>query len=206
MKLRYLILATALPFGYVNGYSQENNVVLDYDQITVGYMHNSIDFDGGDVTLNGVGISASSRYGNFVLGVGLGNSWIEDTDASVLQMGAGVGYVFELSDSLHLVPSIALDYEKIHDFTYYYGDTWVFTPSISLNYAATESLELSVGVGYSEPFNTEVLGEDISAYTDGGFVGSVGGEYAISNNLGLVGGLGFSDNSTVFTIGLSLHY
>jgi hypothetical protein len=206
MKLRYAILATALLLGYGNGYSQENNVVLDYNQLTVGYMHNSIDLGEGDVKLDGIGISASSRFGNFVLGVGLGNSWIEDADASVLQVGAGVGYVFELSDSLHLVPSIGLDYEKIHDFTYYYGDSWVFTPSISLNYAVTESLELSVGVGYSEPFNTEVLGDDISAYTDGAFVGTVGGEYAISNNLGLVGGFGFSDNSTVFTIGLSLHY
>ena len=43
MKLRYVILATALLLGYGNGYSQENNVVLDYNQLTVGYMHNSIE-------------------------------------------------------------------------------------------------------------------------------------------------------------------
>jgi hypothetical protein len=203
---KYIIIAMALLFGYCNGYSQENNVVLNYDQLTVGYMHHSIDSGDIDLNANGVGLLASARYSNFVLSIGVGNSWIEDTDASVLQIGGGVGYVYELSDSMHLVPSLSLDYERIHDFEYYYGDSWVFTPSVTLNYAASESLELSIGVGYSEPFNTDILGEDFSDYTEGSFSGSVGAEYAISNNLGLVGSVGFSDYQTVIGIGLSLHY
>ena len=204
MKLRYVILTTALLLGYGNGYSQENNVVLNYNQLTVGYTHLSsgdLDLDG-----NGIGLSASARYSNFVISTGLSNTWIEDTEANLLQVGVGVGYVFEMSDSLHLVPSITVDYEKIHDWEYYYADAWVFTPSVSLNYAASDALQLSVGIGYSDPFNVELLEEDISDYADGAFVGSLSAEYAISPSVGLRVGIGLSENQNAYGIGLSWHY
>jgi hypothetical protein len=207
MKNKKLITTAALiTFFAGNSYAQDNNVVLDYDQITIGYFHNTLDTNDGDINANGIGLAASARYSNFVVSLGVGNSWIDDIDASVLQIGGGVGYIFELSDSLHLVPSVSLDFERIHDFEYYYGDSWVATPSISLNYAAAENVELSLAVGYSEPFNTELLGEDISSYMEGSFAGSVRAEYAISNNLGLIGSVAFSQNQTAYGVGLSLHY
>ena len=202
MKKILIILSAALLF--VNGgYSQENNVVLDYNQLTLGYTHVSSDTD---LDGNGIGLSASSRFGNFVLGVGLGNTWVEDTDASLLQVGGSLGYIFELSDSLHLVPGLSVDYEKVHDWEYYYADGWVLTPSIGLNYALNSSLELSVGVGYSDPFSVDVLGEDVSDYTDGTFVGSIGAEYALTSNLGLRSSFGFSERSNAFAVGISYHY
>ena len=208
-KIIFTMMASLLVCSV--GYSQENNVVLDYDQITIGYMHHSIDTEMGDVSTNGVGISASQRFSqpdfsNFVVSAGLGSSWIENLDASVFQIGVGLGYILTLSDTLHLVPSVSIDYERIHDYEYYYGDTWVFTPSISLNYAVAESLELSLGLAYSDPFNTEILGEGVSHYTEGSFAGSVGAEYAINNNLGLVSRVTFIEDQTAFAVGLSWHF
>lgn len=204
VKIPTTILATLLVSSA--GYSQENGVVLNYNQITVGYMHHSVDVGDDDISGNGVGVGASGRFGNFVISFGLGNSWIEDTDTSLLQIGGGIGYIFELSDSLHLVPGVSLDFERLHDFEYYYAESWVVTPQLQLNYAATDKLELSIGVGYSEPFNTEVLGEDASQYVSGGFGGSLGSEYAIGEKMGLLGGIAFGKDQTVFVVGISLHF
>ena len=114
--------------------------------------------------------------------------------------------MYELSDSLHLVPSLSVDYEKLHDFEYYYADGWVLTPSLGLNYAVNSSLELSLGVGYADPFNTEALGEDVDDYLDGTFLGSVGAEYALSSNLGLRTSYVFSNRSNAFGLGISYHW
>ena len=169
-------------------------------------MHHSVNVGDVDITGNGVGLQSSGRFGDFVISMGLGNTWVADTDASLLQIGGGIGYIFELSDSLHLVPGVSLDFERLHDFEYYYTESWVVTPQLQLNYAATDKLELSIGVGYSEPFNTEVLGDDVSLYVNGGFFGSVGSEYAIGEKMGLLGGIAFGKDQTVFVVGISLHF
>ena len=77
---------------------------------------------------------------------------------------------------------------------------------MSLNYAASDALQLSVGIGYSDPFNVELLEEDISDYADGAFVGSLSAEYAISPSVGLRVGIGLSENQNAYGIGLSWHY
>jgi len=225
------------------GYSQENNVVLDYDAVGVGYLHHNIDVEGIELDANGVGLGISKRYDNLVVSFGLTwssvdiervsndlltdvgldqseinevNDSLDLVDIRILQIGGGIGYVYELSDSLHLVPSVGIDYEQFEVELFGLSadliDSWVVTPSLSLNYAATEKLELSLGVGYSEPFSTEILGEDIDNLkeygirADGGFAGGLSAEYAINNDVGLGVRAAFAEDQTVFGIGLLFHY
>lgn len=215
MKKTITVIGLGLVCLTANAQESSNNVILDYTSISLGYMHHS-DIGGiDDLNANGLGVGVSHQFNNLVVGFGIGNSWIDDiythggvvTDLNILQIGGGLGYVFEVSENMHIVPSLSIDYERLHDWDYYYADGWVFTPSISLNYAVNDTWGTSVSIGYADPFNTDVLGWDVDKWTEGTTVFGLSTTWALDNNMGVSLGAGFTENGfNGIVASLSIHH
>tara|TARA_B100001758_G_C18215909_1_gene507663 strand:+ start:125 stop:733 length:609 start_codon:yes stop_codon:yes gene_type:complete len=193
-------LVAVFAFSSFNLYSQDNNVVLQYDQLNIGYSYAD-----GDLYSHGPLLEWSERYeNNLLLGLNLGYTFFEDIDLKILQPGIKLGYVHEFSDSLHLVPSLGLNFAKTRDWQDD-GQSWFLLPSLSLNYAAEDSLELSVGVSYAKPFESELNGVDVTDYFESTITGSLGSEYALSNNIGLITRFLFTDANYGLSVGISIN-
>ena len=184
----------ACSVGY--SYAQDNNVVLNYNYISLGFSHDSIDTDDGDLSGNGLGVSAGIQTGNFTFSVFLGNTWLDAGDANILQTGGTVSYVIHATDKLNIRPGVGLSYAKLHDWTYYYADAWSIAPKINLEYAATDSLELNGSVGYSNPTDSDY---------DGYVYGRLGFEYAINQSTGVGLRASFSEEAVGVGAYISLH-
>ena len=196
MKNKIITLMAALLIsGAGNSYAQDNNVVLNYNYVTLGYSHDSIDTDDGDLSGNGLGVSAGVQTGNFTFSVHLANTWLDVEDLSVMQFGGVVSYVIHVTDKLNIRPGVGLSYVKVHDWTYYYADSLSITPQISLEYAATDSLELNGSVGYSNPTDSDY---------DSMLLGRLGLEYAINQSTGV--GLGVSFNEKAVGVGAFISF
>ena len=189
-------MAALLTCGVGNSYAQDNNVVLNYNYISLGFSHDSIDTDDGDLSGNGLGVSAGIQTGNFTFSVFLGNTWLDAGDANILETGGTVCYVIHATDKLNIRPGVGLSYAKLHDWTYYYADAWGITPQINLEYAATDSLELNGSVGYSNPTDSDY---------DGELLGRLGLEYAISQSTGVGLGVSFGENAVGVGAYISFH-
>jgi hypothetical protein len=199
-RIKLLTLVIAFIVSHMNVHTQENDVVLQYDQLTLEYTYAD-----GDIDSYGPGLDWSKRHNNLLLGVNLGYAWIQDSEVKILQTGAELGYVYELSETLHFVPALGASFAMTRD-SEEHANSCFFIPSLSLNYAATDSLELSLGLAYAEPFSTNLNGEDISGYMEGAFTGSIGTEYAISTNIGFIARFLISEHSYGFGIGISFHH
>ncbi|MDB4341871.1 DUF481 domain-containing protein [bacterium] len=197
MKHKLIIaMAALMTFSTGNSYAQDNNVVLNYNYVSLGYSHDSIDTDEGDLSGNGLGVSAGIQTGNFTFSVFLANTWLDIEDANILEGGGTVSYVIQATDKLNIRPGIGLRYAKLHDWTYYYDDELFITPKINLEYAATESLELNGTVGYSNPTDSDY---------DGTLYGRLGLKYAINQSTGVGLGVSFSEDAVGVGAYISFH-
>ncbi len=193
---KLLAMAALLTCGVGYSYAQDNNVVLNYNYVSLGFSHESIDVGDGDISGNGLGVGAGIQTGNFTFSVFLSNTWLDVDDVNILRTGGTVSYVIHATDKLNIRPGVGLSYAKVHDWTYYYADAWSIIPQINLEYAATDSLELNGSVGYSNPTDSDY---------DGRLLGRLGLEYAISQTTGVGLSASFSEDAVGVVAYISFH-
>ena len=122
--MKKIIISVAVGLFAVTAHTQESNVILDYNSISLGYFQH-IDV-AGDKDAHGAGLSGSLRTGNIVITGELGYSEVEDIDIDLFGVGGGVGYIYEVEERLHLVGSISLKYQDIDVDEYWEVEPWVW--------------------------------------------------------------------------------
>ena len=188
----------------------DDGVVLDYDYALFGAgMQKNDDYG---VSYAGVGMQLSKRVDNIVVSLAPSVAGIDaddvDLDGTVVQFDASFGYITEISDKLHLVPSLGLHFEAFDADVAgigVNGSSYDFVPSITLNYAALERLQLQASLmgainladSFDDKFRPEVR--------DGLGIG-FGARYGITKNIGVNINADFISKIQVYVIGLSYHY
>lgn len=198
--MKNIVLSSFLLASSLVCFSQDNDVVLSYDQVSIGWIHQNdvLGLDGYDA--NGVGLSLSLQSGNFIGGASV-MPYAEVSgdpdlfsDADLFSVGAGVGYIFEIQKSVHLVPSLSTGYfyaEAEGDLIR--ANSWSITPRVTTNIALNKTIELSLGIAYSNSFNESVRVDDmvfdsdyLEKFVDDDIVFfEVGLEFAVSDNVGM---------------------
>jgi hypothetical protein len=192
--MKKIIISVAVGLCAVTAHTQESNVILDYNSITLGYAQQIDIYDSKDA--HGAGLLGSLRTGNIVVSGGLGYYSLEDYDIDQFEIGGGIGYVYEVEERLHLVPSISLKYVD-NDIE----EHWLAVPAVAANFAISDKWGGSVSVGYGEPFDTDYD-------SPGAWAVGIGTTFEIAENIGFglttlfLEGRGYSS----FAIGLGYHF
>ena len=192
--MKKLILIAVIGAFTVTANAQESNVILDYNSISLGYAQQIDIYDSKDA--HGAGLLGSLRTGNIVVSGGLGYYSLEDYDIDQFEIGGGIGYVYEVEERLHLVPSISLKYVD-NDIE----EHWLAVPAVAANIAIADKWGGSVSVGYGEPFDTEYD-------SPGAWAVGIGTTFEIAENIGLSLSTLFQEGRghSSFAIGLGYHF
>ena len=190
--MKKIIISVAVGLCAVTAHTQESNVILDYNSISLGYGQ-QIDV-AGDKDAHGAGLLGSIRTGNVVLTGELGYSEVEDIDIDLFGVGGGVGYIYEVEERLHLVGSISLKYQ---DFDL--GEYWEVEPEVAANFAISDKWGASVSIGYSDPFDSDL---DI----DGLWYIDIGTTFEVAENVGLTVLTEFREERGYAFLGIGLGY
>ena len=190
--MKNIIISVAVGLCAVTAHTQESNVILDYNSISLGYGQ-QIDV-AGDKDAHGAGLLGSIRTGNVVLTGELGYSEVEDIDIDLFGVGGGVGYIYEVEERLHLVGSISLKYQ---DFDV--GEYWEVEPEVAANFAISDKWGASVSIGYSDPFDSDL---DI----DGLWYINIGTTFEVAENVGLTVLTEFREERGYAFLGIGLEY
>ena len=190
--MKKIIISVAVGLCAVTAHTQESNVILDYNSISLGYGQ-QIDV-AGDKDAHGAGLLGSIRTGNIVISGLLGYYSLEDSDFDQFEIGGGVGYVYEVEERLHLVPSISLRYVD-NDIE----EHWLAVPAVAANFAISDKWGASVSVGYGEPFDTDY---DFS----GAWAVGIGTTFEIAENVGLTVLTEFREERGYAFLGIGLEY
>lgn len=193
--------------------AQDNNVILDYDQVSFGYGYtdNALGLLGNG---HGIGLGVSHEINRFVVSLSNSESWIDNsdllngTDLMLWNINLNTGYVTELTDTVHLVPSIGIGYGQLDGLglpgSSKLGSTWTFNTSLTLNYSPAESWALSWGLLYSDPFNTDSDVGQVELQSGLGI--TFGATFQISDNTGMNLSAVFSDDNGYAGMGVALEY
>ena len=190
--MKKIIISVAVGLCAVTAHTQESNVILDYNSISLGYGQ-QIDV-AGDKDAHGAGLLGSIRTGNVVLTGELGYSEVEDIDIDLFGVGGGVGYIYEVEERLHLVGSISLKYQDIDVDEY-----WEVEPEVAANFAISDKWGASVSIGYSDPFDSDL---DI----DGVWYIDIGTTFEVAENVGLTVLTEFREERGYSFFGIGLEY
>ena len=190
--MKKIIISVAVGLCAVTAHTQESNVILDYNSISLGYGQ-QIDV-AGDKDAHGAGLLGSIRTGNVVVTGELGYSEVEDIDIHLFGVGGGVGYIYEVEERLHLVGSISLKYQ---DFDV--GEYWEVEPEVAANFAISDKWVASVSIGYSDPFDSDL---DI----DGLWYIDIGTTFEVAENVGLTVLTEFREERGYAFLGIGLEY
>jgi hypothetical protein len=192
--MKKIIISVAVGLCAVTAHTQESNVILDYNSITLGYAQQIDIYDSKDA--HGAGLLGSLRTGNIVISGLLGYYSLEDSDFDQFEIGGGVGYVYEVEERLHLVPSISLKYVD-NDIE----EHWLAVPAVAANFAISDKWGGSVSVGYGEPFDTDYD-------SPGAWAVGIGTTFEIAENIGLSLSTLFQEGRgySSFAIGLAYHF
>jgi hypothetical protein len=190
--MKKIIISVAVGLFAVTAHTQESNVILDYNSISLGYFQH-IDV-AGDKDAHGAGLSGSLRTGNIVITGELGYSEVEDIDIDLFGVGGGVGYIYEVEERLHLVGSISLKYQDIDVDEY-----WEVEPEVAANFAISNKWGASVSIGYSDPFDSDL---DI----DGLWYIDIGTTFEVAENVGLTVLTEFREERGYSFFGIGLEY
>ena len=192
--MKKLILIAVIGAFTVTANAQESNVILDYNSISLGYAQQIDIYDSKDA--HGAGLLGSLRTGNIVVSGGLGSYSLEDYDIDQFEIGGGIGYVYEVEERLHIVPSISLKYVD-NDIE----EHWLAVPAVAANIAIGDKWGGSVSVGYGEPFDTEYD-------SPGAWAVGIGTTFEIAENIGLSLSTLFQEGRghSSFAIDLGYHF
>ena len=200
--MKKIIISVAVGLCAVTAHTQESNVILDYNSISLGYFQH-IDVARDNLDAHGAGLSGSLRTGNIVITGELGYSEVEDIDIDFFGVGGGVGYIYEVEERLHLVGSISLKYQDI-DVDEKYQDIdadeyWEVEPEVAANFAISDKWGASVSIGYSDPFDSDL---DI----DGLWYIDIGTTFEVAENVGLTVLTEFREERGYSFFGIGLEY
>jgi hypothetical protein len=190
--MKKIIISVAVGLCAVTAHTQESNVILDYNSISLGYFQH-IDV-ARDKDAHGAGLLGSLRTGNIVITGELGYSEVEDIDIDLFGVGGGVGYIYEVEERLHLVGSISLKYQDIDVDEY-----WEVEPEVAANFAISDKWGASVSIGYSDPFDSDL---DI----DGLWYIDIGTTFEVAENVGLTVLTEFREERGYSFFGIGLEY
>ncbi len=190
--MKKIIISVAVGLCAVTAHTQESNVILDYNSITLGYAQQIDIYDSKDA--HGAGLLGSLRTGNIVVSGGLGYYSLEDYDIDQFEIGGGIGYVYEVEERLHLVPSISLKYVD-NDIE----EHWLAVPAVAANFAISDKWGASVSIGYSDPFDSDL---DI----DGLWYIDIGTTFEVAENVGLTVLTEFREERGYAFLGIGLEY
>lgn len=193
--------------------AQDNNVILDYDQVSLGYGYTD-DALGILGNGHGLGLGVSREINQFVVSLSNSESWIDTSDILdgidlfMWDLNLNTGYVTKLTESVHLVPSIGLGYAQLHGSglsgSSKLGSTWAFNTALTLNYSPDESWEFSWGLLYSDPFNSDSDFGQVELQSGLGL--TLGATFRISDNTGMNLNAVFSDDNGFGGMGVALEY
>jgi hypothetical protein len=197
--MKKIIISVAVGLCAVTAHTQESNVILDYNSISLGYFQH-IDV-AGDKDAHGGGLLGSLRTGNIVITGELGYSEVEDIDIDLFGVGGGVGYIYEVEERLHLVGSISLKYQDIDvDEDGWLGASyWEVEPEVAANFAISDKWGASVSIGYSDPIDSDL---DI----DGLWYIDIRTTFEVAENVGLTVLTEFREERGYAFLGIGLEY
>lgn len=208
----FLFITLAFCFCFASLIAQpvadEDNVALDYDYLLLGgsWQRNSMSKARFDVGSVGAIISKKvSKNGVVTISPSLGNADIDilpKDNADVVQLGAGYGYIVEMKENLHIVPSIGLNYQTVtfrsDDF-----DGIALQPSVAFNYAPLERLQLTASLNYYRTLTGSKIRTTVKGVS--GEIGFEKGHHDLGLGLGIRAGITKNiglNIGTVFVAGL----
>lgn len=207
---KFITFATVILSGVLS-HAQDNNVVLSYNNVSVGWTHQSdlLGIDGYDA--NSLNLSLSLQSGSFIAGASVMPYGEADGDVDLFGLSVGAGYIYEVGESLHLIPSLSTSFLEGDE-----GDIsaqyWSITPRITLNYAIADNFELSLGLAYSNSYDESIkVGslhfDELNDFIDDDVIyPEIGFDYALSENLGLGFNAAFHDDTQAYGLRLSYNW
>ncbi|MEX0706318.1 MAG: outer membrane beta-barrel protein [Woeseia sp.] len=165
---------------------------LSYNYVDAAYSQTEL--DDFDVDGDSIGISGAFEINeNFFLFAGYGTGDLDDgfgTSVDIDQLSAGVGYHIPLSGQVDLVTGLSYEYVDLSVPGFGSVDDNGFGLSLGLRFAATEQVELNVGIKYIDLSDS---GDDT------GF--GIGGLYNFTENVSVGLSGNWTDDTSTYGIG-----
>jgi hypothetical protein len=191
-KIAAAILAAGAATVMAQNQAFNSDVIHDDTYIGAGY---GLLYDIGNSGVNAHGVVAKGSYDirNVVLGADAGYYWLDEGSSDLWQIAGSIGYVFRpMQNRLNITPSIGIAYAELDDV-----DATTVLPGIAVSYALCS--RASVGVGYRYGFDVD--DSDVDAHEL-----QVGGQYALSEKVGLGVAASFVDGQGFAGLSALLNY
>lgn len=171
-----------------------SSVIHNYNYVSAGYQY--LRGDGGPDAHGGT-VSGSVDLDNFLVGASAGYARTTDSPrADLWAISGAVGYVFRLEQNqFNIIPQVALSYNRA-EFPGGSADATLFAPGISVSYALNNRASVAAGYTYGYNFDSEDSSHSLS----------IGGQYALTERVGLSVVAVFMEGHGFSALGVDLSY
>jgi hypothetical protein len=178
----------------------ENSVILDYDYIAAGFVHNEYDAnleaDGGIVQVSAM---FSDDFG-FRLDAPILD--IDGSDDTAWSLSPSIFYVGKVTEKLHLVPRLGLNHSMLGE-----QNSTEIVLGLDVNFAVAEKVQLGVGFEHQENTNRN-SNRNLISNVDNYQTIYASGKIAVSESVGIGARITTASESLDlgFIIGAELHF